>query len=272
MDTHTIVIESADGTRVATEITGSGPPLVVVAPALAAGRAARRLAARLADTFTVYTYDRRGRGHTELLGPWSVDGEVDDIAALVSHAGEPAVLFGSSSGAALALLAAARLGPAARHLVLFEPPFIVDASRPPLGPAFQQAIADLVARGDHAGAVRAFLRGLGVPRGMLALMPILPGWGRMVAMAPTISHDLAVLDGTQLGRPLPSGFAEGVSSPTVVLTGAKSDAFFASAAEAVVAAVPGARHEVVPGISHAAVEATPAKLARAIVGLLVEVS
>jgi pimeloyl-ACP methyl ester carboxylesterase len=272
MNTQTTVIESSDGTRVATEITGSGPPFVVVAAALSDRSAARRLASQLADTFTVYTYDRRGRGDTELLGRWSLEGEVDDIAALVRHAGGSALLFGSSSGAALALRAAAKLGPCVRQLILFEPPFIVDASRPPLGPEFEEAIAQLLERRDHPGAVRTFLRGLGMPPALVAVMRFLPGWRQMVAMAPTISHDLSVLSGTQLGRPLPPGLAEGVSSPTVIVTGGKSDAFFASAAEAVAAAIPGARHDVVPGLNHAAVEAAPMKLGKAIRGLLVDAS
>lgn len=268
MNAQPTLIESSDGTLVATEITGSGPALVVVAAALSDRSAARRLAAQLGSTFTVYTYDRRGRGATESVGEWSVSGEVADIAALVSHAGGAAALFGSSSGAALSLRAAGALGTSVRQLVLFEPPFIVDASRPPLGPEFERDIADLLDSRDHAGAVRTFMRGLGVPPAMVAVMRILPGWRQMVAMAPTIRHDLAILSGTQLGQPLPAGLADGVTAPTVILTGGKSDSFFASAAEAVVAAIPHARHEVVPGLNHAAVEAAPARLAQAIRGLL----
>jgi pimeloyl-ACP methyl ester carboxylesterase len=264
MNTQPILVESADGTRIATDITGSGPALVVVADALSDRRAARRLAAQLGSTCTVYTYDRRGRGATESAAEWSVGGEVADIAALVDHAGGTAAVFGSSSGAALALRAAGTLGTSVRQLLLFEPPFIVDASRPPLGPQFEQDIAGLLERQDHAGAVRRFMRGLGVPAAMVALMPILPGWRQMVAMAPTISHDLAVLSGTQLGQPLPAGLADGVAAPTVVLTGAKSDSFFASAAEAVAAAIPNARHVVVPRLNHAAVEAAPGRLAQTI--------
>ena len=225
-------VASGDGTRVATEISGSGPPIILVSQALSDHTHGRRLAAALAPSFTVYNYDRRGRGDTRLAGAWSLEGEIDDIAALASHAGGRANLFGSSSGAALALRTADRLGDMVNRLVLFEPPFIVDDSRPPLGSAFRREIEERLACADNAGAVRTFFRGLGMPALMVAAMRLFPGWSAMVRLAPTLPTDLAVLEETQRGQPLPPELGAGVTAPTLVVTGAKSEPFFASGAHA----------------------------------------
>lgn len=128
-------IRSADGTTIAFDRLGAGPPVVIVSSALADRSDAKRLARHLSERFTVVNYDRRGRGRSTDTPQYDVDREVDDIAALVDAVGGRASLFGSSSGAVLALDAAARLGPKVDRLVLFEPPFIVDGSRAPLDQA-----------------------------------------------------------------------------------------------------------------------------------------
>jgi pimeloyl-ACP methyl ester carboxylesterase len=118
-------VTSRDGTTIAFERAGTGPPLILVAAALSDRRDTRKLATLLAPSFTVINYDRRGRGASGDTPPYDVGRECEDIEALVKEAGGSAFLFGSSSGAVLALEAAAR-GVGVEKMVLFEPPFVVD--------------------------------------------------------------------------------------------------------------------------------------------------
>ncbi|HEX3254574.1 MAG TPA: alpha/beta hydrolase, partial [Gaiellaceae bacterium] len=123
--------KSADGTPIAYERIGDGPPLVVVGGAWNTRQSATELAERLADSFTVYTYDRRGRGDSGDTEPYAVEREVEDLEAVIGAAGGSAALFGHSSGGALALETTARSVTVSR-LAMYEPPYIVDDSRPPL--------------------------------------------------------------------------------------------------------------------------------------------
>jgi len=101
-------VTSRDGTTIAFKRVGAGPPLILVAAALSDRRDSRKLATLLAPSFTVINYDRRGRGASGDTHPFEVEREVEDIEALVKDVGGSAFLFGSSSGAVLALEAAAR--------------------------------------------------------------------------------------------------------------------------------------------------------------------
>jgi len=122
---------SKDGTPIAFERIGNGPPVILVDGALCyrgMGESGQ-LAAFLAPYFTVFTYDRRGRGGSGDTSPYAVEREIEDIAALLSEAGGAAFLWGMSSGAVLALEATNRLR-GIKKLALYEAPFIVDNSRP----------------------------------------------------------------------------------------------------------------------------------------------
>ena len=134
VETSTAAVTSADGSTIAVYGAGSGPVLAIVDPALGLARNERKLSAALESRFTVIRYDRRGRGGSSDLSPDTADPqhEVDDLAAIIAGNGGSAVLFGSSSGAVLALEAAARLGDRVSGVALYEPPFIVDDSRAPL--------------------------------------------------------------------------------------------------------------------------------------------
>jgi pimeloyl-ACP methyl ester carboxylesterase len=139
---------SKDGTRLAYEQLGSGPALVLVDGAMC-GRAfgpMAELAARLAPRFTVYHYDRRGRGDSGDTPPYAVEREVEDLAAIVDAAGGSAYLYGTSSGAVLALRAAAA-GVRVPKMVLFEPPFAGEDT-PPLPERSRARVDELLAAGD----------------------------------------------------------------------------------------------------------------------------
>src|SRR5947199_6861992 len=115
---------SKDGTALAFDQSGQGPALILVAGATATRLAEAALSAHLAPHFTVFAYDRRGRGDSGDTAPYAVEREVEDLEALIREAGGSAFVFAISSGAALALEAAAsRLN--VKKLALYEPPFMV---------------------------------------------------------------------------------------------------------------------------------------------------
>src|SRR5215469_14409784 len=149
-------VTSKDGTKIAFDKLGDGPPLILVGGALqyrAFDQPTQRLAALLAEQFTVLHYDRRGRGDSGDTGPYGVAREVQDIEALVNEAGGSAALFGNSSGATLAIEAAAALGPAITRLALFEAPYLVDDSRDPIPADIADQLARLVVADRRGDAV-----------------------------------------------------------------------------------------------------------------------
>jgi pimeloyl-ACP methyl ester carboxylesterase len=250
--TTTRYTTSADGTRIAYEVHGSGPALVLVDGAMCqrAMGPSRGLAAQLGDTFTVHAYDRRGRGESGAgESPYAVAREVEDLLAVLEAAGAPAHVFGSSSGATLAL-EAARQGAPVDRLVVYESPFILDGTHAANDPRLPEVVGDLVAEGRRADAVRTFLRTVGVPAPMIPLMRFMPAWPKMTAVAHTLPHDLSIVIGHQQGQPLPTGYYDAVTARTLVLAGAKSPEYMRNAQAAIAEAVPGARLEVLPGQTH----------------------
>ena len=241
---------SADGTVIAYEKSGSGPPLVLVDGALChrASGPSRPLAARLAGSFTVYTYDRRGRGESGDTAPYAPEREVEDLAAVVDAAGGQADVYGISSGAALALDAAAA-GVGIRRLALYEAPFVVDATIAPLPADWLPTLEAALAEGRRGAAVSQFMRRVGVPRPFIALMHVLPAWNKLTAVAHTLPYDFAVLGDTQSGAPLPAERWADVAAPTAVLAGGKSAAWMQNGMRALAKTL-GAYHETLPGQTH----------------------
>lgn len=255
---------STDGTSIAYEQSGSGPTLILVSAALTDRSGNRRLARYLSDRFTVTNYDRRGRGDSANTSPYTTDKEIDDIGALVDASGGSAFLFGSSSGSVLALDAAARLGSRVQKLYMFEPPFIVDSSRPPMDTTLSGAVDRQVANGSRAEAVRLFFtRGMGIPSfGVTMMRFLMPGWSKMFAMAHTIPYDLAILDGTQAGQPLPGERWKNASLPIKVAVGSKSELFFHSGAKGLVQILPSAQYQSLAGLNHGALLLAPKALGK----------
>ncbi|OJV44645.1 MAG: alpha/beta hydrolase [Acidobacteriales bacterium 59-55] len=255
---------SKDGTVIAYEQSGSGPTLILVSAALADRSGNRRLARHLSDRFTVVNYDRRGRGTSGDRSPYTTGKEIDDIEALVDASEGSAFLFGSSSGSVLALDAAARLGPKVRKLYMFEPPFIVDSSRPPMDTTLSSAIDRQISNGNRGEAVRMFFtRGMGIPPfGVTMMRFLMPGWSKMCAMAHTIPYDLAILNGTQAGMRLPDARWKSASLPIKVAVGSKSEPFFHSGAKGLVQILPSAEYQSLAGLNHGALLFAPAALGR----------
>lgn len=258
---------SKDGTRIAFEQSGAGPTLVLVDAALADRAGTAKLAQLLAQHFTVINYDRRGRGESSDTLPFAVEREVEDLEALIDVAGGSASLFGSSSGGVLALEAGNRLAHKVEYLFLYEPPFIIDDSHPPVPDDLAQQITTLVAAKRRNEAARLFFhKGMGIPAVFVTLMRFLmPGWSKMAAIAHTIPYDLAVLAGTQVGKPLPTERWTQVKAPTLVLVGSKSEAFFHTGAKALVGLIDHAHYRSLPGGHHGSVLMAPKEIAAEVV-------
>lgn len=244
-------LRSKDGTIIAFEKTGEGPPLVMVDGALCsrAMGPGQSLAPHLADRFTVYTYDRRGRGDSSDTPPYAVERELEDLDALITTAGGKCNMFGLSSGAALALEAAAR-GASIRKLALYEAPFIVDDSRPPVPADIVAQFDQLLAENRRGDAVRLFMRQVGAPRVMIALMRLLPAWPRLKAVAHTLPYDMTILAGRQAGKPLAASSWSAATMPTLVLVGEKSPAWFHNSMRALADSLPNARLAIAPRQTH----------------------
>ncbi|GAA3960123.1 alpha/beta fold hydrolase [Actinoplanes auranticolor] len=244
-------VTSADGTTIAYETTGTGPALILVDGAMCyRGQGpARGLAAALADTYTVYLYDRRGRGDSGNTLPWSPQREIEDLAALLAAAGGTAYLLGCSSGAVLAADAAHHL-PGFSGIALYEPPFIVDDTHAPRPDTFLAETEALIAAGDTGAAVKKFLRSVDMPGFAVQILALLPPFRKIKAAAPTLPYDLRLLGDTGRGVPLDPQRWSGVTVPALVMDGGKSPVYMRNAARALSEALPKAEYRTLPGQTH----------------------
>ena len=234
---------SADGTTIAYERSGSGrPALVIVTGAFNDRVSSASLAAGLRARFDVYRFDRRGRGDSGDTHPWSVAREVEDLAAVIAATGGAPFVYGHSSGAALALEAAAA-GVPMRRLVAYEPPYTGTS-----GAHASQAdeLDALVAEGRLEDAAIAFLRGTDAPPGAIEAARSAPHWPAMVALAPTLSYDVRLVNG---GEP-PVERLGSVAVPVLAAAGGLSPDWALRATDAVAAAVPDGRAGLVEGQTH----------------------
>ncbi|ESY99975.1 alpha/beta hydrolase [Mesorhizobium sp. LNHC209A00] len=246
----TQAVLSRDGTLITCERQGHGHPLVLVDGALCSRTMGPSgpLAKALADNFTVFRYDRRGRGDSGNTAPYAIEREVDDIEAVLRAAGGEAYVWGMSSGAMLALMAATRL-PGVKKLALYEAPLIVDDSR-----ATTQAdwatIGTALAEGRRGDAITAFLKSVGMPRLLIVFMKLTPIWRRLKAVAHTLPHDGAIVAGDQFGKPLDPVRWASLRVPVLVTDGGKSPAWLRHGNRALAKALPNARHQTLPGQNH----------------------
>lgn len=247
----TLTAHSKDGTPIAYERSGSGPAVVLVDGAMCyrSFGPMPKLVPLLTPHFTVYTYDRRGRGESGDTKPYSVEREVEDIAALIREAGGSAYVYGISSGAALALEAAAH-GLPIDKLALYEAPFFVDDSRPPLPADYVATMNRNLASGRRGEVVKNFMKLVGVPSAFILLMRLMPPWKKLKAIAHTLPYDTAIMAENQRGKPLPARRWASVNVPTLVADGGKSPTWMRHATQALAKAVPGATYRTLPGQTH----------------------
>ncbi|HEY3557338.1 MAG TPA: alpha/beta hydrolase [Kribbella sp.] len=241
-------VVSKDGTTIAYDRRGNGPALVLVDGALCSRAQGPMpdLAEALADRFTVYNYDRRGRGDSGDTTEYAVEREIEDLAAVIEAAGGSAYVYGSSSGAALALRAAAA-GVPIEKLVAFEPPYVVDDSRKPIPRSW---VADLQALGPDDAIRYFFTKGIGLPGILVTMMKLMPAWKQMRAIAHTLPYDAQVVGANCFGEPMDAAQWTPIDQPVLVVDGGKSPAWMKSSTHALAAAVPGAQHTEVPGQNH----------------------
>lgn len=242
-------VVSADGSRIAYETAGSGPLLISVFGAICHREffPVRSDVQELAKRFTVVNYDRRGRGESTESGPWSLEKEVQDIAALIEAHGGRASLYGHSSGAVLALEAALRLEGRIEKVVVYDASYVSDASEQEEFRTLKVEVEGLLGRGQRARALRVFLAGIGMPRPFIALLPLFPGWKTMTRMAHTISYDIALTEDFA-----PVERLRGMARPTLLLAGAKSPPSLQGVLKTLAQTIPSAESSLLPGQDHMA--------------------
>jgi pimeloyl-ACP methyl ester carboxylesterase len=242
-------VTSADGTSIVFDRSGAGPAVVLVHGAFT-GRAHPTLsevAAILARWFTVFNYDRRGRGDSGDTQPYAVKREAEDLAALVEIAGGSAMVFGGSSGAGLVLRAAPQ-NPAISKLAVWEPPYHVDDSAPRLPHDFETQLDALIRKGRRADAVELFMvKAAEAPAEAVAAMRLQPSWSDSEAVAHTLPYEAAVMGP---GNTLPAEQLAAITQPILVLTGGNSPAWMTNAGKAVAGTIPHAVHRVIDGQTH----------------------
>jgi pimeloyl-ACP methyl ester carboxylesterase len=250
LENHTTgSVTSEDGTNIAFDRSGEGPSVILVEGAFrhrAIDQRTAQLAALLSPHFTVFRYDRRGRGGSGDTMPYAVQREIEDLEALIKGAGGSAYLFGKSSGAVLALRAAAR-GLSVRKLALYEPPFNSgDDNAHRASENYTRQLTGLLAEGRRGDAVAFAMTTFGAPPGAIAGLRQTPMWPAFESVAPTLAYDDAIMgDGS-----VPTGLLESVTAPALVMDGGESPAFMRGAARAVADGLPNAQYRTLQGQTH----------------------
>lgn len=245
-------LTSADGTTIAYTKVGSGPALILVDGAMCYrdfGPMAD-LADGLAATFTVYFYDRRGRGESTDTVPYAVEREAEDLEALIAEAGGDVLMYGCSSGAALALEAAKRPGSGVRKLALYELPAITDDTATPWPADLLERTDELVAADRRSDVVKLFMKTVGTPSFVIAIMRRTKVWKKLMAVAHTIPYDYRVLGDTGYGKPFPADRWSAVTQPTLVMDGGKSPEYMRNSQRRMAEVLPNAEHRTLPGQTH----------------------
>jgi pimeloyl-ACP methyl ester carboxylesterase len=246
-------VTSKDGTTIAYDRVGHGPPLIVVGGAFSyrGFKGVVQLAEMLSGQFTVINYDRRGRGDSGDTSPYAVEREIEDLDAVIAAAGGSAFVWGTSSGSVLALRAAAA-GLPIDKLAIYEPPFLVDESgqHPPAD--FERHLGELVAADRRGEAAKYFLsKGMGAPGFVVALLRLArPIWSRLTAVAHTLPYDYALMGDTVSGKPLAREPWASIATRTLVIGGGKSPASLRAAVDAIAGVLPNAERTTLAGQSH----------------------
>ncbi len=245
-------VTSKDGTQIAYDKKGSGPALILVDGAICYRGFGPMpgLAELLAPHFTVYTYDRRGRGESSNGKPFAVEREVEDIEALIREAGGSAYVYGISSGACLALEAALKLGPKIAKLAMYEPPYTADASAREQWKEYRTQLRKSISEGRRGDAVVLFMQLVGTPADQVNGMRQSPMWPMFEAVAPTLEYDAAAMGDD---RSAPTQRAAGIKVPTLVMDGGANLVympFMHQSAAALAKSIPNAQQRTLEGQTH----------------------
>lgn len=250
---------SSDGTPLAVWVDGQGPPLVLVHGSLSDHTTFEPLVHELRDDLTTFSMDRRGFGVSGDAAGYAIEGEFEDVAAVVeavaARMGGPVALWGHSYGAGCAMGGAVLTG-AVHQLVLYEPGLGI-----PYPPGSIEEIEAAVAAGDLDTAARLVLEGIvELTEAEVAALRSGPRWPGLLACTPTVPRECRAEDGWDY-RP---GRLDGLTAPTLLLSGSETPADLKAATERAAAAISGARVQVLAGHAHLAHRTDPAVVAVAI--------
>src|SRR5215467_7795168 len=247
-------VTSKDGTKIAFDRVGSGPAVVLVNGATAYRAfdpSMTHLAEVLGKYFSVYNYDRRGRGDSSDTLPFAKEREIEDLQALVEDAGGKTMVFGISSGAVVSLDATA-VTPGITRVVVYEPSLIVDDSRQPVPADYAEHLMPLAAEGKRDEAVEYFLtQAVGIPAEYIGGMKQDQAlWSGVTGVAHAIAYDAAFVGDVMQGKPLPADRWVKVTVPVLVADGGASDAWIHHAADALANVLPAASRHTLAGQTH----------------------
>jgi pimeloyl-ACP methyl ester carboxylesterase len=253
-------VTSADGTRIAYWREGSGPPLLLVHGGICDHFAWYFVVPTLARKFTVYTFDRRGRGASGDTPPYAAAREREDIAAILRAIGEPPHLLGHSAGGILALQTAEKVHDLL-SLILYEPGYIVDAAREYPAPEVLERMQSLLSQGDREGALRIAMReSVGASEADIAALASGPAWTRLLGVASGIPNDWRLWQ-----EQFSPEAAREIRTRALLLMGTESPAWLRKGTQAVLAALPNAQLTLLPGQGHSAMITGPQLFAQAVI-------
>lgn len=237
-------VTSSDGTEIVFDRSGDGPAVVIVGGVVGDRSQQAPLADLLAARFSVYNYDRRGHGESGFTAPYSAEREAEDLAAVIEHAGGAASVYATSGCTVIALQAVANGAPITK-LALWEPPFIVDGSRPPVPADYREQLEDLLAQDRRGDMVALFLtEAAGIPAQFVEQLRQAPFWGAQEAFAQTLIYDATMMRDYSI-----PATAASARVPTLVLDGATTP-WLTSSADKLAGVLPDGRRDSLPGQQH----------------------
>jgi pimeloyl-ACP methyl ester carboxylesterase len=240
-------VTSKDGTIIAYENSGQGPALVIVCGVLGDHHQHAGLAQLLASHFTVYNIDRRGHGESGMTEPYAVEREIEDIDALITEAGGSAFVYGSSGPGVLSMYAAAAgLSPKMKKLAVWEPPYILEGTRPPVPQDYMEQLAQMLREGRRGDMIELFLtKAVGMPAEFVAPMRQSPFWAAQEAFAPTLIYDATLMGDFSL----PKERIAKATVETLVIDGGTVP-WISQASQAVADTLPHAHRRTIAGQPH----------------------
>jgi len=242
-------VRSKDGTTIAFDRLGEGPVVIVVGGATCDRAMSRPLAEHLARHFTVFNYDRRGRGDSGDTAPYAVEREIEDLGALIDEAGGTAFLYGHSSGAGLVLHAAAHGLPIIR-LVLHEPPYVPDDEEERrISREYAEKLEAILSENRRGDAIELFFTTVGMPQEMVDEMRHAPSWAGLEEISPTLAYDSEVM-GDSRGGTIPTDLLGAVTVPALVLCGGASPAWMVDIGGQIADGMPKGRLGILEGQEH----------------------
>jgi pimeloyl-ACP methyl ester carboxylesterase len=245
-------VTSKDGTTIAFDKSGKGPVVILVNSFLDQAANAQ-LATLLASQFTVFNYYRRGHGESGDTAPWAVEREFEDLETVIKEAGGSAFVFGSSGNGIFALEMAARgLASKMKKLAVWETPYIVDDSRPPLPKDYQEQLTQLLSENRRGDMIELlFTKGIGMPPEVVAGMRHAPFFPAFEAVAHTLIYDATLMKEAMSGKPLSAKWMEAVTTPTLVIDGGEASwPWLRNGVKALVDVLPNAQRRTLEGQPH----------------------